>query len=89
MRTGTRSQPRSPPSGASWVSTSGAFLSTSFRVRGFAAQGRRTPNRYSVKGSLSRPTRQPRPEPRGELPVHYIQVQIIGPRVQHPEALGP
>lgn len=51
--------------------------------------GRRAPNRYSVNGSLSRPTRQPRPEPRGELPVHYIQVQIIGPRVQHPEALGP
>ena len=89
MRLGTRSQPRSPPSGASWVSTSGPFLSTAFRVRRFAAQGRRAPNRYSVNGSLSRPTRQPRPEPRGELPVHYIQVQIIGPRVQHPEALGP
>lgn len=29
----------------------------------------------------------PDPSP-SELPVHYIQVQIIGPRVQHPEALS-
>lgn len=34
------------------------------------------------------PRGQPAPSP-AELPVHYIQVQVVGPRVQHAQALGP
>ena len=60
-----------------------------YRVQSEALRGTGTPNSHSIKVRLSRPARQPRPEPRGELPVHYIQVQIIGPRVQHTKALGP
>lgn len=34
------------------------------------------------------PRGRPAPSP-AELPVHYIQVQVVGPRVQHAQALGP
>lgn len=52
------------------------------------AQGRRAPNRRSLRCSDADPRGQPAPSP-AELPVHYIQVQVVGPRVQHAQALGP